>query len=147
MNACMTPRGGLGMLLVGFLAACGNVPDSSPTAPAQGFGLEAVRKHLPEAPGPETGEEVTLETLLVTVDRLQRVGLISNEDAARIREDPQTSLQLLRAMIDDPDAFGVDESRLRQRGRALAERMRHYMAVEGMSAEEAATAVREELRR
>ena len=142
------------VLIAGFVVSltlvvttCGQSPSPPTTPPSDVSSLALVRQNLPELPGPLTGADVTLEALLETVDRLHEQGLISDDGLHQIQADPEGALERMREMIDNPERFGVDEERLRRRGGEIADRFRHLMSVEGMSAEEAEEAVKRELRR
>lgn len=138
---------GFSILLALAVATCGQSPNPAPTAPSDTSSLALVRENLPELPGSLTGADVSLEALMDTMNRLHGQGLISDEGFEQIKADPEKSLELIREMIDNPEKFGVDEGRLRRRGSEIARRFRHYMTVEGMSAEEAEETVKKELRR
>ncbi len=83
-----------------------------------------------------------------TVLRLQEAGFLTDEQAAQIQSDPEKALDLMREIMGNPESFGIPanhEETLRERGKALTDRIRSHMNA-GMSLQDATDAVKKELR-
>jgi len=83
-----------------------------------------------------------------TVLRLQEAGFLADEQAAQILSNPEKAVDLMREIMGNPESFGLPadhEETLRERGKALTDRIRNSMDA-GMSFQEATDAVKKELR-
>ena len=136
--------GGLGLLIGGsaWVACNAETPVVPPVDPA--VAAAVVENLLPPDDGPLTPEDVTVEGILESVEKLHANGFISIEVVEYVVADPEAFAEKVRRVIASPESFGFEghEERLRTRGSEISDMIRSRV-LSGMSTEDAKSEVLE----